>query len=427
MKMTIKNRAITLVVLLVVMTGMAKAQLKPADSTLVYVAGEGTYVTLGKTDGAKFNLLSTVQAGAQYNRLDSTNGITNSSRLSLNLVRVAFSGTAFKDQVSFKVVTDFTGVTPILEGWVGFNFWHKSSHLVLGQKQTNTNNRLAMEDERYAQVMGQSLAGKSNDGTVYGGLMQNFVGATREGGLFFDTKFSLGQVKLYPSVSITTGEGQNFFASQPNLGFKYGGRLDVLPLGDFIKNNAFIAHDIYYEKKPRLAVGFAASYNARASSPIGSDNALVTGIYNQGGTQDYANYRKVVTDLIFKYQGFSFIGEYIRGTIYGKNLYTDAAATNKLTPQTASTMYNLGNAFNLQSSYVFKSMWAIDGRYTKVTPEFAVTGSLVHNQNWYTLGINRYLKYNAVRIGLNTTYIEDKSPTVTTKKWIANLALQIQL
>jgi hypothetical protein len=420
-----KRITIAFVASLLICSGIATAQTKQADSSIVYVAGEGTNITLGKLDAAKFNLLTTVQAGGQFTRLDSTSTIANSSRLSVNLVRMAFSGSVLQNKVSFKIVTDFTGVTPILEGWVGFNFKDKKSHLILGQKQTNTNNRLAMEDERYAQVMGQSLAGKSNDGTVYGGLMQNFVGSTREGGLFFDTKFNAGSLKLYPSVSITTGEGQNFFSSQPNLGFKYGGRLDVLPLGDFIKNNAFIAHDIYYEKKPKLAVGFAASYNVKASSPIGSDNAIITGVYNKSGVQDYANYRKIVADLIFKHRGFAFVGEYINGSVYGKDLFTNAGATSQLTPQTASNIYNLGNAVNIQASYVFKSKWVVDGRYTKITPEFNTATSIVHNQDWYTFGINKYLKYNAVKMGLNGTYLLDN--VTNAKKWIINLALQVQL
>jgi hypothetical protein len=275
--------------------------------------------------------------------------------------------------------------------------------------------------------MGQSIAGKSNDGITYGGLMQNFVGATREGGIFFETKLNISQVKFYPSLSVTTGEGQNFFDNQANMGFKYGGRLDIMPLGDFIRNNAFIAHDLYNEPKPRLALGVAASYNRKAASPTGSDNPLITNIYNAAGAQDFANYRKLVADLIFKYRGFSIVGEYTDASVSGKDLFTNAGATSKLTPEVASTLYRLGDAFNIQSSYVFKSKWVIDARYSKVHPEYALAGSLVHKQEWYTAGINRYLKYNAIKAGINVTYIKDATPLLNTKKWIAGLALQVLL
>ena len=49
------------------------SKLMPKDSTLMYINGEGTFLRLGKKDGATFNLASTVQSGYQYNQLDSTN------------------------------------------------------------------------------------------------------------------------------------------------------------------------------------------------------------------------------------------------------------------------------------------------------------------------------------------------------------------
>ena len=403
-----------------------ESKLMSKDSTLLYVNGEGTFLHLGKKEGATFNLASTIQSGYELNRLDSTNGVTHSNRLSLNLVRMSLTVSGLRDKVSAGLVTDFTGTSGILEGWIGFSVLHNHGKLTLGQKQTNTNNRLAMADEKYSQVMSQSIAGVSNDGIVYGGLMQNFVGATREGGLFFETNFNINKWRIYPSVSMTTGKGQNFFTTQSGPGFKYGGRIDVMPLGDFIKNGAFIAHDLYREPKPKFAVGFAESYNVKANSPIGSANGIITSIYNTSGIADWANYRKVVADFIFKCNGFSLVGEYINGTVVGKSLYTNASATKQLTTQLASTYYNIGSSYNLQSSYITKNGWAFDGRYTYVTPEFyQQAGSLVHRQNWYTVGVNKYLSGNALKIGLNTTYIEDATPALTTYKWITNLAVQL--
>jgi len=253
------------------LSNTAHAQFTTTDSSFLYANGEGITINLGKAEGTKINILTTAQSGIQFNQLDSANVKSNTNRLSLNLFRVALNATTYKNKVTVGIVTDFTGTSPILEGWIGYAF-NKRAKIIFGQRQTHTNNRLAMADERFAQVMGQTIAGKSNDGIVYGGLMQNFVGATREGGVFFETNFNLKKMRIYPSVSITTGEGQNFFTPQTNTGFKYGGRLDIMPLGDFIRNNAFIAHDIYREPKAKLALGVAASLNVKASSPIGSEN-----------------------------------------------------------------------------------------------------------------------------------------------------------
>jgi hypothetical protein len=234
-------------------------------------------------------------------------------------------------------------------------------------------------------------------------------------------------MRIYPSLSITTGEGQNFFTSQGNMGFKYGGRLDIMPLGDFTKNNAYIGHDIYREAKPKLAIGVAASYNQKASSPMGSETGLITGIYDNVGVAKFANYRKLVADFAFKTSGFALIGEYVVSTVTGKDLFTNVAATNQLTAEVASSYYNIGSAFNIQSSYVFKSGWAVDGRYAIVKPEFDIAGSKITDQKWASFGINKFIKNNALRIGINTNYIENSSPTFSSKKWINNLAVQILL
>ena len=401
------------------------SKLVPKDSTLLYINGEGTFLRLGKKEGATFNLASTVQTGFQFNQLDSANGKTNSNRLSLNMVRVSFTASGLKDKVSLGIVNDFTGTSGILEGWVGISVLNNHGKLILGQKQTNTNNRLAMADERYASIMAQSIAGKSNDGITYGGLMQNFVGSTREGGIFFETNFNLNRWRIYPSVSITTGKGQNFFSTQSGPGFKYGGRIDVMPMGDFIKNGAFVADDIYREPKPKLAIGVAGSYNVKANSPIGSDNGLITALYNNSKVQDWANYRKVAADFIYKNNGFAFVGEYINGSIYGKNLYTNAVATTKLTDSTASAFYNLGNAFNVQASYITQGGWAFNGRFSHITPETYIPTSLVHNQTWYTVGVNKYLSGNALKIGLNINYIQDNNSALLKKMLTGNLAIQL--
>ena len=402
------------------------AQSISLDSTFTYRVGEGVFINLGKGEGTKINLLTTTQPGIQHTNVPGSPAAANSTRMSLNLVRIALAATTFKNKITMGLVTDFTGTTPILEAWAGYNF-SKRAKIVFGQKQTHTNNRLAMEDERFAQVMSQSIAGTSTDGIMYGGLMHNFVGSTREAGLYVETNFNLGKMRVYPSASLTTGKGQNFFDASTDGGYKYGGRLDVMPLGDFAKNNAFIAHDIYREAKPRLALGVAASVNVNASSADGSSNPNVTGIFTKGGKTGFANYRKLVADAMFKYQGFAWVGEYMVGTVTGSDLFTNTAATNKLTEEVASGYYNLGNAFNMQTSYVFKKGLAIDGRFTVVTPEFEVASSRVSKQDWVTVGINQYLKRNALKVGINVSYIHDKGMAVAGEQWVGNFAVQLLL
>jgi len=396
------------------------------DSTFRYVPGEGTYIRLSKKDKFIFNINATLQPGMQTMDVDTGGKVIHSNRMSLNLVRLAFNVSAFNNQLTMGLVSDFTGTTGILEGWLGLASKNQQYRLVLGERQTNTNNRLALADEKYASVMGPSVTGMSTDGSIYGGLMQNFVGATREGGIFFESNFTISnKMRLYPSVSVTTGEGQGFWDAQNGAGFKYGGRVDFMPMGDFIKNNAFISQDIYREPTPKLGIGIAGSYNVKASNAIGAGHGTVTGIFDENGNAAYADYRKLVVDAIFKYKGFAFVGEYTDASVYGKNLFTDAAASVRMSPAIASSKYNLGSGLNLQSSYVLKDGWAFEGRYSFVKPEFDTATSLIQKQDWFTIGINKYIMNNAFRIGINTTYIKQDGATADKTTWISNLAVQL--
>lgn len=412
-----------LLIIIAITAANANAQTADIDSTFSYMAGEGLTIRLGKTNAHKINVLTTVQSGLQINKMDSV----NSSRLSLNLVRFAINASLLKDKVFLGLSTDFSGISPILEGWIGFSVLNKHGMISLGQKQTDTNNRLAMADERYAQNIGQTISGKANDGVVYGGLMQNFVGATREGGLFIETGFNLGKVKICPSASVTTGEGQNFFDNQDNSGFKYGGRLDILPFGYFTKNNAFISEDIYREQQLKLVLGFAGSYNVKASSPIGSDHNMITGIYNDKGKPALADYGKINADFMLKYKGYALIGEYINASVQGKNFFSNTAASEQITPEKSAAFYNLGNAYNVQTSYVTNNSWSVGGRYTLINPEFNSPSSLVQKQSWYTFTINRYIKNNALKAGINITYISEDNDEKNKKSWLGNIGVQLSL
>ena len=173
-----------------------------------------------------------------------------------------------------------------------------------------------------------------------------------------------------------------------------------------------------------MAIGVAGSYNVQANSPIGSDNGIIAGIY-KGGVATSANYRKLVADAMFKCNGFALVGEYINGTIAGKNLYTNASGTTKLTTQTASSLYNTGSAFNAQGSYINQNGWAFNLRFAHITPENYIASSLVHDQTWYTAGINKYMSGNALKMGLNVNYIDDNNSAIHKKTLTGNLALQL--
>jgi hypothetical protein len=50
---------------------------------------------------------------------------------------------------------------------------------------------------------------------------------------------------------------------------------------------------------------------------------------------------------------------------------------------------------------------------------------LVQKENWYTLGINKYFKNNALKVGLNTSLVDREVQPETTSNWYSNLAVQL--
>ena len=85
----------------------------------------------------------------------------------------------------------------------------------------------------------------------------------------------------------------------------------------------------------------------------------------------------------------------------------------------------MGYGVNLQSSYVTKKGWAIDARYSFIQPEVEIENSLIQKENWYTLGANKYFKNNALKIGLNTSWVSRDALPEKASNWYSNLAVQL--
>jgi hypothetical protein len=73
----------------------------------------------------------------------------------------------------------------------------------------------------------------------------------------------------------------------------------------------------------------------------------------------------------------------------------------------------VGEGYNLQSGYVFKNLFSIDGRIAHMKPQtnsFLNNGTFYNRSNYYTLGITKYLARNyGAKIQLDCTYINAKT------------------
>ena len=269
----------------------------------------------------------------------------------------------------------------------------------------------------------------------------------REFGIFADGTYRIrGGSYLKPSLAITNGDGLNAFGKDRG-GFKYGGRLDYLPFGLFTKFGQFRQADIVRELTPKLVVGGSYSYNQGMSSRRGRTSGSI--IYlDENNNEALPDYAKLSIDFLFKYKGFSVLGEYAKSwasinDAISQRVRNNGSVTDGFLVDGVQAINSyvrgrmmLGEAYNIQAGYVFKSLYSIDARYTHLnadTHSFLNNGTFYNRPNYYTLGVSKYLDRNyGAKIQASFTYVDvaegsnnlDGNP-INGNEWIARLIFTV--
>lgn len=310
---------------------------------------------------------------------------------------LSLEGSFLHGKLGFFIQADFADSYPLLDAWVCYAPW-RQLRITAGQKQTFTGTRQMM-------FLDQGLAFGRH--TL---LERTFFDTGRELGLFVESRLLWGSVGFDLGVAVTSGDGRNSFgssSSDPDKGgLKYGGRASIYPLGFFKRGNEMFFNDFARESEPRLAIGGAFSYNCGVSNAKGEGHGDFT-LYDSSGHPDYPDYRKLSADVLFKWNGFSFLAEYENATAtHLDGLYTSTSAASKLRPRQIADYLALGDGFNLQAGYLFRSLWAVDVAYDKVIPEWAETeSSVVRNADCITAGVSKYFRNNTFKIQLTGSYL----------------------
>ena len=343
----------------------------------------------------------------------------------------SFSGFSKKERVSFLMLADFSLASPLLDAWISYHL-SNNMNISFGQKLITGNNREMCYMEDNLQFSQRSL------------LSQTFSRTGREFGLFVDLNYSFGEFYIRPNLGVTSGDGRSSFGSNSRDidygGFKYFGRIDFYPLGYFSSGNNLQISDIKREKSPKLVFGIAASYNDGASHSlgeghgaqdiiddgIGNDSTGGIYLYNVEGLPQLPDYRKIYFDLLFKFQGFSFLGEYVNTSALSfEQVYTDNFGSSLLAPTQISEYFVLGSGLNLTLGYVFKSNFGIDLRYSNVSPEFeSNSSSIISSASATTVSFSKYFLENNFKV---ITSFSNKDYTNETSLFFANLILQLKL
>jgi hypothetical protein len=302
----------------------------------------------------------------------------------------SLSGKALKEKVSFLIQTDFSDSDILLDAWLAYHPT-ENINITVGQKRVDYNNvEMRFNEDKFQFTRRSELSrALSNTG--------------REFGLFVDAQYNLGGFGIEPFAGVSSGDGRNSFGADSrdvdSGGIKYGGRLNLYPFGFFTKGNDNTTADLMHEEEFKLVIGAAGSYNDGASESVGEGHNIFE-IFDENGDVQLPDYRQLYVDMLIKYKGFSFLTEYANATATGlEETFINAAGTVALQPQQISSYLALGDAINVQTGYATKSGYAIDFRYSSISPEFeALSNSVLQDTTVYILGLTKYIKGHDLKI-----------------------------
>jgi len=304
--------------------------------------------------------------------------------------RLKFDGFAYSPKLKYKLelglsnrdisgANEFNRNTPryILDAVIMWNF---SGNWELWAGQT----KLPGNVERVVSSANLQLVDRS--------LLNSRFNIDRDLGVQLRHKTNLGgDFLMREKFAVSQGEGRNVTEGNEG-GLQYTARLEFLPFGTFKSKGDYSQSDLKREAKPKLMLGFTYNYNQGAVRERGFAGDYM--IRTDGSIYE-TNQTTIFADAMFKYNGFSFMGEYAKRTA------DDEIATelDGLTP--TGDLVLTGNALNLQAGYLFKSNYEIAARFTTLEYE-NVTGALPTEQ--YTLGVNKYVVGHKLKVQSDISY-----------------------
>ncbi|EDP72538.1 Phosphate-selective porin O and P [Flavobacteriales bacterium ALC-1] len=223
-------------------------------------------------------------------------------------------------------------------------------------------------------------------------LLNSRFNIDRDLGIQLRHKTNLGgDFLMREKFAVSQGEGRNVTEGNEG-GLQYTARLEFLPFGKFKSKGDYSQSDLKREEKPKLMVGFTYNYNQDAVRERGfaGDYMIRT-----DGTIYETNQTTIFADMMYKHNGFSFMGE------YAKRSADDAIATEADGTTPTGDIVLTGNALNLQAGYLFKSNYEIAARFTTVDYE-SETGALPTEQ--YTLGVNKFVVGHKLKVQSDISY-----------------------
>ncbi len=366
--------------------------------------------------GANFNIRGYIQPAVEMRQYTAESDFGVLTRYRMRRARLRFDGTSSNERFSYRFQVDLSGTSEagdddvanyLLDAFVSYDVTKQVS-VTFGQRATFTDNRELFMNSNALQLIERSR-------------VTSAFASIREFGLFVDGNFKTGSVsRIKPYFVLTNGDGLNSFGRDYG-GLKVGGRIDYLPFGLFNSFGQFNQADIVREQTPKLVVGANYSHNNEMSSRRGREGGAILYLNDQN-EESLPDYTKYGIDFMFKYKGFSVLGEFVGATAtvptdITQRVRVDGSTARDLEVNGVQDVENfvkgrmmLGNGYNIQAGYLFKNGISIDGRYTHLDADpnsFLNNATFYSRPNYYTLGISKYLGRNyGAKIQTSITYVE---------------------
>jgi len=318
-------------------------------------------------------------------------GESSKTNFLVRRARLKFDGFALTPKLKYKIelglsnrdmsgASEFTSNSPryILDAVMKWNFY-KNFELWFGQTKLPGNR--------------ERVISSANLQFVDRSILNAGFNIDRDMGIQFRHHFKISDSFVIREIlAISQGEGRN--VTTGNLGgYQYTSRIELLPFGNFKSKGDYKGSDLKREASPKLALGITYDFNNDAvknRSNQGSYMETDTGFYE-------TNISTLFIDAIFKYKGFSFMGEYA-------NRDADDPIAKNSDGTLTGDIVKIGNALNLQTGYLFKNNWELAGRYSNTNLDKNITG--INAKNEYTLGVSKYIVGHSLKVQSDITYVD---------------------
>ena len=339
----------------------------------------------------------------------------SSERYRLRRLRLRIDGTSSNQRFGYRFQVDLSGTSEVgdntgdylLDAYVSYAVTNRIS-VLFGQRATYTDNRELFMNSNSLQLVERSR-------------LTSAFASIREFGLFVTGRFRMNNGSyLRPYLALTNGDGRNAF-DKDRGGLKVGGRLDYLPFGLFTNLGQFRQIDVMREQTPKFVIGAHFSHNSGMSSRRGRASGEI--IYlNLNDEESLPDYVKYGVDFMLKYKGFSAIGEYIKSEAtvpedITQRVRNDGSISTSFLVDGVQDIDSyvrgrmmLGEAYNFQMGYLFKSGFSVDTRYTHLIADqysFLNNATFYNRPNYYTLGVGKLMSRNyGFKIQASVTYVD---------------------